>query len=58
MREENVSTVEDAAAAAAMAPSAVRDGDVVLVKGSHAIHMERVVEALLKSAECGMQSAE
>jgi len=58
MREENVSTVEDAAAAAAMAPSVVRDGDVVLVKGSHAIHMERVVEALLKSAECGMRSAE
>jgi UDP-N-acetylmuramoyl-tripeptide--D-alanyl-D-alanine ligase len=46
LRADDVTTVEDSAAAAAMAPSLVRDGDVVLVKGSHAVHMEHVVEAL------------
>jgi len=43
---DDVTLADDSAAAVAMAPSVVRDGDVVLVKGSHAMHMEQIVEAL------------
>ncbi len=38
---------DNAFAAAAALPSLVREGDVILVKGSQSIRMERVVEALL-----------
>jgi UDP-N-acetylmuramoyl-tripeptide--D-alanyl-D-alanine ligase len=39
----HVASSEDAAA---MAPTVVRPGDLVLVKGSRAVRMERVVERL------------
>jgi UDP-N-acetylmuramoyl-tripeptide--D-alanyl-D-alanine ligase len=41
----------DAAAAAAWAPSELRAGDLVLVKGSRGIGLERVVETLRAAAE-------
>jgi UDP-N-acetylmuramoyl-tripeptide--D-alanyl-D-alanine ligase len=40
--------VEDAAAAAALATTLVRPGDVVLVKASRGIGLERVAEALVR----------
>jgi UDP-N-acetylmuramoyl-tripeptide--D-alanyl-D-alanine ligase len=43
-----VATFDEAATAAAAARRVVRDGDLVLVKGSHSIHMERVAEAITK----------
>ena len=44
---ENVTSVPDADAAAAMASDVVADGDVVLVKGSRAVRMETVAEVIL-----------
>ena len=41
-----VSHVGESAAAAALVPAVVREGDLVLVKGSHSTAMERVVERL------------
>ena len=44
---ENVTSVADADAAAAIASETVADGDLVLVKGSRAVHMETIAEAIL-----------
>ena len=44
--DEAVQHVADSEQAAALAPQVVRDGDLVLVKGSRGMHMERVVERL------------
>jgi UDP-N-acetylmuramoyl-tripeptide--D-alanyl-D-alanine ligase len=46
---EAVSALEDSKAAAARVRDVVKDGDLVLVKGSHSIHMERVAEAILRA---------
>jgi UDP-N-acetylmuramoyl-tripeptide--D-alanyl-D-alanine ligase len=48
--EGDVRSVPDAAAAADMLPGLVRSGDVVLVKGSFAVGLERVCRALKASA--------
>jgi len=44
---EDVTSVQDADAAAEMASEVVADGDVVLVKGSRAVRMETVAEVIL-----------
>lgn len=41
-----VTVLDDSVAAAAMAPGLIADGDVVLVKGSHGIRMDRVAVAI------------
>jgi UDP-N-acetylmuramoyl-tripeptide--D-alanyl-D-alanine ligase len=42
-----VQMFDNSAAAAAALPALVREGDVILVKGSQSIRTERIVEALL-----------
>ncbi len=44
---EHVLTFPDATSAAAELPGLVDDGDLVLVKGSRGVQLERAIEALL-----------
>jgi len=44
---EDVTSAPDADTAAALASQIIADGDLVLVKGSRAVHMETVAEAIL-----------
>ena len=53
LRPEAVTAAPDAASAAAQAPAIVRPGDLVLVKGSRAIGMEKIVEALIGAENDG-----
>lgn len=46
LKADAVHTLDDAEGAAAEAPHLVRSGDVVLVKGSRVVHLEKVVRAL------------
>jgi UDP-N-acetylmuramoyl-tripeptide--D-alanyl-D-alanine ligase len=52
--EGEVRSVPDAAAAAELVPGLVRPGDVVLVKGSLAVGLERVCRALKAAATSGV----
>lgn len=45
--ETEVQRFDNSAAAAATLPDLIRAGDVILIKGSQSIRMERIVEALL-----------
>ena len=56
MREGATAFFETSEEAAEALAGFVREGDLVLVKGSRGVHTERVVEAL--RAKCRMQSAE
>jgi len=47
----NVHHHEDAEAAAAALPDLVREGDLVVVKGSRGVRLERVVSALVRALE-------
>lgn len=47
MSAERAFALEDSHAAAATLPTFVKEGDVVLIKGSQSIRTERIVEALL-----------
>ena len=51
MREENIRVFENALEAANWLRDSVGDGDVVLVKGSQSMRMERVVHALMAHPE-------
>jgi UDP-N-acetylmuramyl pentapeptide synthase len=51
--EARVLAFDDSAAAAAALPEMIKEGDVVLVKGSQSIRVERITEALLADpADC------
>jgi UDP-N-acetylmuramyl pentapeptide synthase len=47
MQNGSVFECETPADAAAKAVSLIEEGDVVLIKGSRALHMERVVKSLM-----------
>ena len=49
LSDERVLSFDDAASAAAALPSLLRQGDILIVKGSQSIRTERIVEALLAS---------
>ncbi|MEK7511209.1 MAG: UDP-N-acetylmuramoyl-tripeptide--D-alanyl-D-alanine ligase [Patescibacteria group bacterium] len=49
--EGSVESFENSVLAAAALPSSVREGDVVLLKGSQSMRMERITEALLANPE-------
>jgi UDP-N-acetylmuramoyl-tripeptide--D-alanyl-D-alanine ligase len=51
MSEGKVTMFDDSRAAAAALPALLKEGDVVLVKGSQSIRMERIALALLASPE-------
>ncbi|MGH7251302.1 MAG: glutamate ligase domain-containing protein, partial [Nitrospiraceae bacterium] len=48
MAPDRVREASDAQAAAATLTSMIRAGDVILVKGSRGMRMERLIEALMK----------
>jgi UDP-N-acetylmuramyl pentapeptide synthase len=47
----SITAVEDAAEAAAVVPTLVRTGDIVLVKGSRGVGLELVCKALRNGSE-------
>ena len=49
LSDERILSFDDAASAAAALPSLLRQGDILIVKGSQSIRTERIVEALLAS---------
>lgn len=47
MSEESIMAFDDSATAAEALPELLREGDVILIKGSQSVRTERIVEALL-----------